>query len=97
MFNLRRECVDIEESRPKVVLAEGALALLALAEPLADALSVEFVLACATREMRETASGGVDDVVADHALLNPFEALREIPLPLQDRVQNVSVLVVEDL
>ena len=56
-------------------LAQGAVALLRLIEPLVQAGRVELVVARAALELGQRARGGVDDRVADRALLDALEDL----------------------
>ena len=56
-------------------LAERAVGLLARVEPLVQAGRVELVVARAALELGQRARGGVDDRVADGALLDALEDL----------------------
>ena len=58
-------------------LAQRAVGLLARVEPLVQAGRVELVVARAALELGQRARGGVDDRVADRALLDALEDLGE--------------------
>ena len=73
----------LRHNRPRAVirtcsegaLAERAVGLLARVEPLIQAGRVELVVARAALELGQRARGGVDDRVADGALLDALEDL----------------------
>ncbi len=75
-------------------LTQGTFALVALAEPLHDTVGVELLLTGLAAFLGQVALG-VDDIVADGALLNTAEFLVDVVLPQDDSVNNGVVLVVQ--
>lgn len=88
---MKKEC---DKSGPEVILTEGTLALLALTEPLPNALSMELALTSATWQSRQTASAWMHNVVTNRTLIHSLERGAQIPLPFENRVQNVPIFVV---
>ena len=81
----------------EVVLADGTVALVRLAEPLPDASHVELVLASLARHFRQTLVSLMHHAVAYVAVLNAFDLPLNIGLPGQHSRDDISILDLYDL
>jgi hypothetical protein len=78
-------------------LANRAVALVTLSEPLADASDVELILAGLARHLGQALVIFVHNAIADVAVLNAFDFSLDVSFPCENGRNDVSILELDNL
>ena len=77
-------------------MTEWTIAFIACIEPLANAANMELVLAVLAGQRGQALICGVQDAIANMALLNPVHLIVNIRLPKQNCTYYVTVARLDD-
>ena len=89
--------VEYDGSLPEEGLAQWAIALVALIEPLADAGNVELIATVTARQGRQATVCTVQNTEADVALFDAFHLVIDVSLPEEDSTDDVAVARLDEV